>query len=402
MPRYLYTAKSQPGKEVQGALEAESAQEAVTKLAALGYFPISLQPETAQLADPAAVRFIRIPRRDVIVFTRQLASLLESGITILNALTLLASQTPNKYLRLVLNDSIAAIKDGKSFSESLRRHPKVFPELYTSLVYAGEAGGTLEGTIKRLADFLEKEEEFRTSVKAALTYPAFVFIVSILTVAVLLGFVIPRLVTMFEDMGQILPLPTRILIMVSGFLRHYWWVFVAAGVGIVFFLRRLTQSAQGKILWDSFSLRLWLYGELVAKTEMSRLLRTLSLLLSSGLSIVQSLDIGQSILTNEVFRRELQQLKEQISRGTSLSAFFRSSRLFPQYLTNIVAIGEETGTLEKALLRVADEYERQVDGTLKTATRLLEPVIILSMGLVVGFIVLAMLLPIFQINLIVR
>jgi len=402
MPRYTYIAKSQPNKTIQGDIEAESEQDAINKLTKMGYFPISVGAESLSFDKRSALSFGKISNREIVLFTRQASSLIESGVNILNSFNIILRQTTNKYLKAILNDIISKIKDGKSLSESLAQHPDLFPNLYTSMVHSGEVGGTLEQTLKRLADFLEKEEEFKNSVRAALTYPTFVFAVSVLTVIILLGFVIPRLVTMFEDMGQILPLPTRILIGISGFLRSYWWFILAIIAILVFLLNRFYRNPQGRILWDGFQLKLVIIGEITLKTEISRLSRTLSLLLSSGIPIIYSLDISTSILGNQILKLEVQKIKDQISGGLSFSQALKDSKLFPIFVTNIVIVGEESGILEKSLLRIADDYEKETDRTLKTLTRLLEPVIILVMGLIVGFIVVSMLLPIFQINLIAR
>ncbi len=402
MPRYTYTAKSEPTKTVEGEIEAESHQDAINKLNKMGYFPISVQIEELALHKQGALSFRKITPKDIVIFTRQLSTLIESGVNILNGLYIVTKQAPNKYLRAVLNDVAARIKDGKSLSESLNMHPDFFSGLYTSMIHSGEAGGNIEYALKRLADFLEKDEEFKNSLRAALTYPAFILSVSVLTVIVLLGFVIPRLVSMFEDMGQILPLPTKILINVSAFLRGYWWLILAVIFVLIFLLRRIYRNPRGKIAIDRLKLKLPVTGEIVLKSEISRLTRTLSLLLSSGMPIVYSLDIAISVLKNELLKEDVEKFKDQIAGGSSFSKCLSASKLFPVFVTNIVTVGEETGTLDKSLLRIADEYERETDRTLKSLTRLLEPVIILVMGLIVGFIVLSMLLPIFQINLIVR
>jgi type II secretory pathway component PulF len=402
MPRYIYTAKSQPNQTIQGDIEAESEQDAINKLSKMGYFPLSVQTKDASLDKQGIWHFRKITKREIAIFTRQLSSLIESGVNILKSLSILSNQTNNKSLKTILNDLISKIEDGKSLSESLSAHPKLFSSLYTSMVYSGEVGGNIELTLKRLADFLEKEEEFKGSIRQALVYPFFILAVSALTVIILLGFVIPRLVSMFEDMGQILPLPTQMLINLSGFLRNYWWVILAIILISIFLLRRIYLSPQGRVWLDRLKLRLSIWGIIVLKTEIGRLARTLSLLLSSGIPTVHSLDISASVLENQILKMEVQKFKNQIAGGLSFSKCLQESKLFPAFVTDIVRIGEETGTLEKSLMRIADSYEAETDRALKALTRLLEPVIILVMGLIVGFIVISMLLPIFQINLIVR
>ncbi len=402
MPKFIYTAKTQPHQTSRGDIEAESKQDAINKLVKIGYFPLSVQAEDLTLYKHDLWRFRKISNPDMVIFTRQLSSLIESGVNLLNGLNIVSNQTPNKYFKSILSDITDKIKEGKSLSESLGAHPYLFSSLYISLIRSGEVGGNLEQVLKRLADFLEKEEEFKNSIRAALTYPAFVFAVSAFTIIVLLGFVVPRLVGMFEDMGQALPLPTKILINISVFLRSYGWFVVFTIFMFIFLWRRLRYNPQGKFWLDRLRLKLPLLGKMVLKTEISRLMRTLSLLLSNGIAIISALDISISILENQLLKLEAQKFKERISGGLSFSRCLNESKLFPVFVANIVTVGEEGGTLERALLRIADDYEREVDRTLKTLTRLLEPTIILVMGVVVGFIVLSMLLPIFQINLIVR
>lgn len=402
MPRYTYIAKSQPTKTIQGNIEAESEQDAINKLTRIGYFPISVKHQTSSLEKRGLISFRKISNKDMVLFTRQLSSLIESGVNILNALNILSEQTTNKYLEVILSDISGGIKDGKSLSDSLSAFPHLFSNVYCSMVRSGEASGELKSTLKNLAEFLEREEEFKNSLRASLTYPLFVFTVSVITVLILLVFVIPRLITMFEDMGQVLPLPTRILINTSDFLRGYWWIIIAATLILVFLLRRIYKAPKGKISWDRFRLKMLIFGPIVLKTEISRLMRTLSLLLSSGMPITPALDISVSIVDNQVLKLEVIKFKEKISGGLGLSDAIKESKLFPAFVTNIISIGEETGSLESSLMRIALDYERETNRILTELTRLLEPIIILVMGLIVGFIVLSMLLPIFQINLIVR
>lgn len=398
MPKYIYTAKSQPQTTVQGKLEAETEQEAINKLTKMGYFPISVKNEKDVLDAGASRRFWKVPKKEIVLFTRQLSSLIESGVNILNSLNIIAEQAPNKYLRVVLGDILAQIKDGKPLSDSLAAYPNLFPALYVAMIRTGESSGNLNETARRLADLLEKQDEFKSSVRAALVYPFFLIGVGIITVTVLLTFVIPRLVVMFEDMGQALPLPTQILINLSSFLEHYWWLILAVIFILVFLFKRAYSKPQGKASIDRFRLRIPLLGEIILKTEISNMMRTLSLLLSSGLPIISSLEIAISILDSEVLKKELEQFKGEISQGASFSSCLKTSNYFPVFVTNIVTVGEETGALDRSLLRIAEDYEKDTDRYLKTLTRLLEPSIILIMGLIVGFIVLSMLLPIFQIN----
>ncbi len=401
MPRYTYLAKTDPQNIIRGEIEAESSQEAINKIIQAGYSPISVSLKNERSNGPHKT-LKRIPKRVIVLFTRQLSTLIDSGVPIVNGLGIVINQMPDLQLKEILSGVVNKIRDGKSFSDSLAAYPEIFPPLYTALVHSGEVSGSLKSTFMRLADFLEKEEEFMNSIRSVLVYPAFVLGVGALTVIILIGFVIPRLVGMFEDMGQALPLPTKILILSSDSFNKYWYIIIAFVAFAIFLIRRKYKSANGMLWWDRHRLKFPILGEITLKTEIGRVTRTLSLLLSGGLSAVDSLEIISSIAENRVLKLEIERIKEDIIGGLSLSGAVKKSKLFPDFVTNIIIIGEETGTLEKSLLRIADDYERDVDRSLKSLARMLEPVIILGVGLIVGFIVLAMLLPIFQMNLIVR
>ncbi len=401
MPIYSYSAKIKPHKIQEGEIEAETEQQAINQLLQKGYFPISLRPKNIH-SGQLNVLFRRIPRKDIVLFTRQLSTLTETSTDIINGLNLVHNQIPNKYLKVILRDVIAKVKDGKALSESLASYPAVFSDLYTSIIHSGEVSGTLSQSFKRLADFLEREEEFRSSLRATLVYPAFVSFVGAATVIILLTFVVPRLADMFADMGQALPLATRILIAVSGFFQKNGLIILALIIITVFLLRRACRSPQGRMSLDKFKLKTAIAGQIILKTEIARLARTLSLLLSSGISVVPALSVSVSAMENRALKTEVAGFREEIINGGRLSHCLKASKFFPEFVTNIVSIGEETGSLESSLLRLADDYERETERSLKTLSRMLEPVIILVVGVVVGLIVLAMLLPIFQINLIVR
>jgi type IV pilus assembly protein PilC len=401
MPRYAYRAKSAPKKIIQGFIEAESEAEALTALGRMGYFPFSLRSEDFSRPKRNILIYTN-PRKEICGFTRELATLLNSGVNILSSLTIITKQTSNKYLKSVLSDVAGKIRDGSSLSESMKAHPRFFSDLYASVVHSGEVSGNIDLVLARLADFLEKERDFKDTVKLALIYPVFVLAVGIITVAVLLGFVIPKLTVMFQDMGQLLPLPTRILIGISDAFRTWWWLILLGVCGLAFFWRRSSQLPKVRIFIDTLKIKTVLLGSTILKTEICRLARTLSLLLSGGLPIVSALDIASSSLENQVIKTEIQKFKDKINSGSSLSACLKESRIFPELVESIVKVGEESGSLDKSLNRIADDYEKEVDRQLKALTRILEPVVILVMGLIVGFIVLSLLLPIFELNFIVR
>jgi type II secretory pathway component PulF len=402
MARYTYTAKSSPTKTIRGDIEADSSQDAINKLTKLGYFPVSVQAEDQIGVKLGFWPFARVKNKDIVLFTAQLSTLVGSGVNILKGLNIITEQVTNRYLKSALRDVTGRVQDGLAFSQSLSVHPQVFSPLYVSMVRSGEASGNIEEALRRLSDYMEKEEEFRLTLSQAMVYPAFIFAVSALTIVVLLGFVIPRLVGMFSDMGQVLPLPTKMLITLSDFLRGYWWFGAIIIIAVIFLWQRVRNNPQASLSLDRFKLKAPLLGNIILKAEIGRFMRMLSLLVSGGAPVLAALDVSSSALGNQVLRQEVVKFKNDISSGGMLSGSMRKSKLFPEFTVNIVLVGEETGNLEKAFLRVAQDYEKDVDIALKNIARLIEPVIILVMGLIVCFIVFSMLLPIFQINLVVR
>lgn len=391
---------------MEGSLEAETEQEALAKLSQMGYFPLSIQREETSPQGQAAPRsfrlFTRIRRRDITLFTRQLADLLESGLPLMRTLDVLREQMENPRLQEVLADLASQIRDGRSLSDALAIYPRVFSPLYVSMVRSGEVGGMLGGVLARLADFAEKEEELHVKMRSALAYPILILLVGMGTIAVLLIFVVPKLVLLFQEVGQILPLPTRVLIGLSQWFVSYWWLVVSiAGLG-VFLVRRGGLSQGARLAIDRIKLRLPVCGSLIKKVEIARFARSLATLLSHGVPILQGMQVVVQAAGNELLRGELQQIGEQLKGGDSLSQGMRRGRIFPALVTHMVAVGEEAGSLDRSLFKIADTYEREADRAMKLMTSLVEPVMILIMGSLVGFIVIAMLLPIFEIDLLAR
>lgn len=398
MPRYTYSAKTGPLETIRGIIEAESEQDALDKLGKMNYFPTAIEPEAKFTTGNFPFLNHKISNKDIVLSTRQLSTLLDSGVNIMNALNITSGQVANPHLKSILLNTMNSIKDGKSLSESLKAYPQVFPRVYPAMIKAGEVSGKLHLTLKDLADYLENEEDFKNSVRAALTYPVFVLVVGILTVAVLLGFVIPRLTVMFENMGQDLPLPTKILVAVSSVFQRYWWLVIAGFAACVFLLKQIFSSPGGKIFADKIKPRIFIVGPLILKEEAGHLMRALSLLNAGGVNIIFSLEVASSLINNQVLKQEVLKFRKKIAEGSSLSRCFREAQFFEPFAVNIITVGEESGNLGKSFQRIADSYSKEVERSLKILTRLLEPIIILIIGLVVGFIVLAMLLPIFEIN----
>jgi type II secretion system protein F len=407
MPRFYYRAKKGPQEVTEGFMDADSESQALSKISAIGLFPLSIRQEgrDAETHSPggSSIRFFgRVKTADLSVFTRQLADLLESGLTIVNSLDILSKQTENKRLKNIIAQVRDYIKGGNTLAAALNRYPSIFSPLYVSMIHSGEASGTVEGVLNRLADFLEEQEEFKTKVQSALAYPILMASVGLATVIVLLVFVMPRVVGIFEDLGQRLPIITLALLSVSNFVRTYWYIAIAFVLLIVFLLRQAGRAPEGKAFLDGLKNKTPLIGALLKKTDIARFARTVGTLLSNGVTILQSLEIVEGVVSSDFARKDIREAFSKVRDGAPLAKALAGGKYFPLFVTNMIAVGEESGQLERALLKVADSYERETDKMIKIISSLIEPVMILVMGLVVGFIVISILLPIFQISLIAR
>ncbi|KPK39572.1 MAG: hypothetical protein AMJ78_08280 [Omnitrophica WOR_2 bacterium SM23_29] len=405
MPRFFYKAKKGPTDVVEGHIEAETEYTAISKLSQLGYYPIKVEKEGAEFQGKGFYPSFFIGRvrvRDMAVFTHQLSDLLGSGLTLLNALGIMSEQTENRHLKSVIENVMAGVKDGAPLSIALSRYPKVFSRLFTSMVHSGEEGGVLEEVLRRLSQFYEKEEEIKAKIQTAMAYPILVSLVGVLTIFVLLSFVVPKLTMIFAEFGQMLPLPTRILVKVSDFFAESWWLILSFFILFMFLLTRINKTKEGKLRFDRFILSIPAIGDFLMKVEIGRMTKSLATLLDNGVPILQAIEVVADTVGNEVLKRELERIGGQIRDGSSFSRAIRTSRHFPIFVMNMIAVGEEGGTLEDALHKVGDSYERDADRSVKIMTSLIEPLMILGMGAIVAFIVVAMLLPIFQINLMVR
>lgn len=401
MPKFAYQAKKGPQEKVSGTIEAKTERQAIALVEESGLFPIRIEEikEDSPLLTASGLSRIRL--MDIAVFARQFSNLIEAGLTVTQALSVLAQQTAHPGLKRIIIKMQERINDGSTLSDALQLYPRQFPQFYCAMVKAGELSGALDTVLGRLADFSEQEERIRSDVLSALTYPALILSVGAVTIYALLTFVVPKLTAMFEEMEQVMPLPTQMLIGISNIFRAYWW-FALLSAAIIFFIIKRPKSNEENLFWDALKLKLPLIGRLIQKSEMAHFVRTLSLLLESGVSMLVSLEAVGNTLTNTAIKSEVSKIAQDIKDGASLSVSLKKSSYFPVYISNIASVGEEAGTLDKSLKRIAISYEQELARVIRALTTLLEPVLILVMGLVVAFIVAAMLLPIFQINLMAR
>jgi general secretion pathway protein F len=385
-------------------MEAADERAVVAWLRANGYYPIRVgQPVAVAEARPGLLRLpSRLSRgpsaQDVLAFTQQLATLLEAGMELDRSLAILLDLTDNQRFRSVLRGILADIQGGSSFADSLAKHPRLFSRLYVNMVKAGEAGGVLEGILSRLAGFLERSKAVRDEVTSAMIYPLLLLLVGGGAVVVMMNVVIPRFAQIFADTPQLMPAPTRLLLAISTFTTAYWWVFVGALLVGWIALRAYVRTEQGRIAWDEWKLRLPLLGGLIREIEVSRFARTFGTLLHSGVPVLAAVSIVRETITNRVIAGAMSRLQEGVKRGEGISGPLRAAGAFPSFSIHMAKVGEETGRLEEMLIKVADTYDERVRRTVKRLTSLLEPVLILSLGAIVGFIVLSMLLAIFSIN----
>lgn len=405
MPRFLYKAKRGPQEVLEGKIDAENRQQAVGKLNDLGLYILSVEEETAAFIKTSRKHlfFVRgVLLRDLSNFTRQLSNLLDSGLTMIRALGVLIGQCENPHLKRIIQLLVDDVKDGATFSSALAKHPKTFSNLYVNMVSSGEISGSLEEVLGRLSDFLERDEETASKIRSSLSYPALMAFVGSVTIFVLLSFVAPRLTVIFLDLGQDLPLPTKLLIAVSSFFAKTW-LFIIIGIAVIAVLfNRWVKTKEGKMAFDGLKLKLPLIAPFIQKAEIARFGRTLGTLIANGVPIVQALGVATRTMDNDIIRQELNEARKDVVEGSTLSMSISKKKYFPSMMINMVAVGEESGSLERSLFKVADTYDIEIDRTVKTITSLLEPSLILFMGLIVGFIVISMLLPIFQLNLMVK
>ncbi|MBW1852329.1 MAG: type II secretion system inner membrane protein GspF [Deltaproteobacteria bacterium] len=408
MPVYEYTALNRAGKTTTGIIDADSPVGARQKLRGSGIFPVEVKESTSRLKGVSSGQasisklFQRVKPGELSVITRQLSILLGAGVTLVSSLETLISQLTNPSLKKIMAQVKESVNEGNSLAFSLSKNPKIFSQIYINMVRAGEASGSLDLVLDRLAEFGERQEALKGRFKAALAYPVFMFFVGTIILFCLVTFVMPNLTRIFTDMNQALPLPTLVLIGTSNFLKAFWWLVLLITGGIILLLRQLLKTPKGHHLWDEIKLRLPVFGVINVKTAMARFGRTLGSLLQNGVPILSALEIVRNIVNNTLIAQAIDNAMVQIRAGKSLAAPLSQSRWFPPIAVQLISVGEQSGELENMLNKIADIYERETEAQIMAMTAMLEPVMILAMGLSVGFIVISILLPIFEMNQLIR
>ena len=390
MPTFAYTARTLNGELKSATLEAPSRDEVVAQLRRQRLIVVKIDEEKKRK------RLGKIKTKDIVIFTRQFSTMINAGLPLVQALDILSKQSENKALQEVTRQVVYDVESGHTVADALAKHPKAFTELYTNMVAAGEAGGILDTILMRLATFLEKNDALVGKVKSAMVYPGVIMSVAAIAIVVLLIFVIPTFETMFASVNLALPMPTRVVIGLSNFLQNFWWALGAGIWGTIFMLKRYYKTSGGKLMIDKVMLKLPILGDVLRKSSVSRFTRTLGTLISSGVSILDGLEITAKTAGNRVIHDAIMESRSSIAGGDTISAPLAKSAVFPPMVISMIAVGEQTGGLDEMLTKIADFYDTEVDTAVSGLLSLMEPVMIVVLGVVVGGMVVAMYLPIFD------
>jgi type IV pilus assembly protein PilC len=399
MPTFVYSGRTARGEMRRGEIEAQNLAQAT---AALRRQQI-ISPSVSEKKGLGAIELklpsfgARIKTKELVVFTRQFATMIDAGLPLVQCLDILASQQDNMEFKRVLNDVKASVEGGSTFADALAKHPKVFDDLFVNLVAAGEVGGILDTILNRLSTFMEKAEKLKGKIKGALTYPIAVIIIAILVVTGLLIWVVPIFEDMFTGFGQALPAPTKMVVSISNTLRDYYYIIIGVIVVIVIGVRQAYKTEDGRRAIDGMLLRLPVFGDLLRKTAVARFTRTLGTMMSSGVPILDALEIVSKTSGNVVIEDAVMKARKSLSEGKTLADPLAETKVFPGMVTQMINVGESTGAMDTMLSKIADFYEDEVDVAVDALTSLIEPLLMAFLGVVVGGLVIALYLPIFSI-----
>ncbi|MFQ5631727.1 MAG: type II secretion system F family protein, partial [bacterium] len=405
MPTFHYLAKSSPEEAIRGEMQAENVAALVARLTEQGLYPLEIKPVEIN-KHPLSKSLSLFARRKtpavLAAFTRQLASMLAAGLTLHSALSLLHKQKKQEPFGAVIQDLLDRLRDGQRFSQACAERPDVFGDFYINMIRAGETGGMLELVLEHLADFMEREDDVRKQIQAALAYPSLMFVLGVVTVSILLTFVVPKIVSMFDEIGQALPFPTRILISLSAFTSQYWPVLLLclAGAFAFFYFKKAQPAFREKL--DLLKLKIPFFGQLLIEGEIAQFARTLSALLTHAVPIHHAFEVVIASCKNTIIQNEFRQVADAIRQGGRIGASLRKCDHLPAILGNMVAVAEDTNQLEGALKKIAAASAKDVERRVTLFTKLLEPAMIILIGAFIGFIAFAMMLPIFQMDFVVQ
>lgn len=402
MPLYRYKAVAPTGDAQEGEMEGHGQSAVVERLQSMGLIPIRVEEATADAGNGSngknLFRKNRISQADIAIFTQEIATLLHAGLPLDRSLGILIGMSANPQVLHLLTQVREDVRGGAALSAAMEAQSGVFSRFYLNMIRAGEAGGALDVVLQRLSEFMERSKELRETVKSALIYPAILVGVAVLSVAVLLVWVVPQFTQMFEESGKALPLPTQIVIAAGNTVQGYWWAIILGAIGIYSWFSRQLQQPETRYQWDKRFLALPLVGDLVAKLEVARFARTLGTLVGNGVTLLTALSITRETLNNTVMAEGLDTVTTQLKEGQGLGKPLMETGLFPKLAVHMVMVGEETGKLQEMLIRIADVYDREVQNAVKRMLALMEPALILGLGLVIGGIIMSVLVAILSVN----
>ena len=397
MPQiYQWVAETRKGRKLKGEIEAASEQIAQSQLKKRNLKILKLKPKPKDLFSGIAFMQPKVTKKDIVIFTRQFSTMIDAGLPLVQGLGILADQAENPTFKNILRQINKDVEGGSTLAEAMKKYPKIFDELFVNLIAAGEVGGILDTILQRLATFIEKAEELKSKIKGALTYPIVVIAIAIIVIAVILIFVIPVFQAMFADFGAALPVPTQIVVNMSNFLKSHIHYIIGAIIAIVFLFKRYRNSKGGKKTTDNLSLKLPVFGDLLKKTAVARFTRTLGTMLSSGVPILDSLEIVAKTAGNVIIEEIIYDVRGSIAEGQTISEPLSETDIFPGMVVQMISVGEATGALDTMLEKIADFYDKEVDAAVEALTSMLEPMLMLFLGGSIGGLVTAMYLPIFK------
>jgi general secretion pathway protein F len=393
MATFSYRASTMEGTIVEGAIEAADEKSAIERLKSTGVIPLKI----ATPEEGIGRRFtLRSSKGNLLTFTTELSALLSAGLPLDRSLNILSDISESKDMKNIIQSILKSIREGSSFSDALQRHPKIFPRLYINMIRAGEAGGVLDVVLDKLNEFLESSKELKEHVVSVMIYPLILIITGGISIIILLTYVLPKFSIIFAELGSSLPLPTQILLTFSNILKSYWWIVLLVIIGSWFVFKNYVKSDTGKYKWDAFKLKMM--GEVIRKLETARFCRTLGTLLKSGVPLLQSLNNAKDVISNQVIASAIDAVSAGAKEGKGIAIPLSDAHVFPPLALSMIKVGEETGQLDTMLMKVALTYEKSLNTAIKRFVSLLEPAMILSMGLFIGFIVISMLMAIFSIT----
>ncbi len=393
MAIFSYRATTIDGTVVEGAIEAADEKSALERLKNTGVIPLKIYVPEESIKKKIS---LRSSKGDLLTFTTELSALLGAGLPLDRSLNILSDISESKEMKNILQSILKSIREGSAFSDALQKHPKVFPQLYINMVRAGEAGGVLDVILDKLNEFLESSRELKEHIKSVMIYPVILIITSGLSIIILLTYVLPKFSLIFDELGGSIPLPTQIVLTMSNILKSYWWIIVLGIVGGWFIFKNYTKSDVGRYKWDTFKLKLM--GEVIKKLETARFCRTLGTLLRSGVPLLQALNNARDVISNHVIASSIEVVSEGVKQGKGIALPLSNANVFPPLALSMIKVGEETGQLDSMLMKVAITYEKSLNTAIKRFISLLEPIMIVTMGLIIGFIVFSMLIAIFSIT----